>query len=156
MASILSRPQCVKLLLMGLLRMLGLHSLNTPCDVNGLKHGVWKMLRLKKKKKNGHIYQKCCYSFLSHIVFYLSTWWRHQMETLSALLAFCVGNSPVTGEFPTQRPVTQSFDVFFDLHLNKRLGKQSCGWWFETPWCPLWRHRNDTTIKRCIWSKCPN
>ena len=39
----------------------------------------------------------------------LSTWWRHQMETLSALLAFCAGNSPVFGEFPTQRPVTQSF-----------------------------------------------
>ena len=28
-------------------------------------------------------------------------------------------------EFPAQRPVTQSFDVFFDLHLNKRLSKQS-------------------------------
>ena len=40
------------------------------------------------------------------------------METFSALLALCVGNSPVTGEFPTQRPVTQSFDVFFDLRLN--------------------------------------
>ena len=45
------------------------------------------------------------------------------METFSALLALCVGNSPVTGEFPTQRPVTRSFDVdvFFDLHPNKRL-----------------------------------
>ena len=42
------------------------------------------------------------------------TWWRHQMETFSALLAFCEGNSPVTGEFPAQRPVTRSFDVFFD------------------------------------------
>ena len=40
------------------------------------------------------------------------------METFSALLAICAGNSPVTGEFPAQRPVTQSFDVFFDLHLN--------------------------------------
>ena len=39
------------------------------------------------------------------------TWWRHQMETFSALLALCVGNSPVTGEFPSQRPVTRSFDV---------------------------------------------
>ena len=37
------------------------------------------------------------------------------METFSALLAICAGNSPVTGEFPTQRPVTRSFDVFFDL-----------------------------------------
>ena len=44
------------------------------------------------------------------------TWWRHQMETFSALLAICAGNSPVPGEFPAQRPVTRSFDVFFDLH----------------------------------------
>ena len=40
-------------------------------------------------------------------------WWRHQMETFSALLAICAGNSPVSGEFPAQRPVTRSFDVFF-------------------------------------------
>ena len=43
------------------------------------------------------------------------------METFSALLAICAGNSPVPGEFPAQRPVTRSFDVFFDLRLNKRL-----------------------------------
>ena len=70
------------------------------------------------------------------------TWWRHQMELFSALLAICVGNSPVTGEFPTKRPVTRSFDVFFDLRLNKRLNKHSVGWWFETPSCSLWRHCN--------------
>ena len=35
------------------------------------------------------------------------------METFSALLAICTGNAPVTGEFPAQRPVTRSFDVFF-------------------------------------------
>ena len=46
------------------------------------------------------------------------TRWRHQMDTLSALLALCTGNSPVTGEFPSQGPVTRSFDVFFDLCLN--------------------------------------
>ena len=43
--------------------------------------------------------------------------WCHQMETFSALLALCVGNSPATSEFPTQRPATRSFDVFFDLRL---------------------------------------
>ena len=43
------------------------------------------------------------------------------METFSALLAICVGNSPVPGKFPAQMPVTRSFDVFFDLRLNKRL-----------------------------------
>ena len=44
----------------------------------------------------------------------------------SALLAICAGNSPVPGEFPAQRLVTRSFDVFFDLHPNKRLSRQ---WW---------------------------
>ena len=50
-------------------------------------------------------------------------WWRHQMETISALLALCDYNSPVTGEFPTQRPVTRSFGVSFDLCLNKLLSR---------------------------------
>ena len=45
------------------------------------------------------------------------------METFSALLAICAGNSPVTGEIPVQRPVTWSFDIYFDLRLNKRLSK---------------------------------
>ena len=49
-----------------------------------------------------------------------TTWWRYEMETFSVLLALCAGNSPVTGEFPSQRPMTRSFDVFFDLRLNKR------------------------------------
>ena len=70
------------------------------------------------------------------------SWWRHQIETFSALLAIWAGNSPVPGEFPAQRPVTRSFDVFFDLRLNKRLSKQSWGWWFETLPRPLWRHSN--------------
>ena len=70
-------------------------------------------------------------------------WWRHQMKTFSALLALCVGNSSVTGEFPTQRPVARSFDVFFDLRLNKRLSKHWWGWWFETPSRSLWRHCNE-------------
>ena len=69
--------------------------------------------------------------------------WRHQMETFSVWLAICAGNSPVPGEFPTQRPVTRSFDVFFYLRLNKRLSKQSWGWWFQTLSHPLWRQWND-------------
>ena len=55
----------------------------------------------------------------------------------------CEGNSPVPGEFPTQRPVTRSFDVFFELRLNEWLSKQSWGWWLETLLFPLWRHCND-------------
>ena len=78
-------------------------------------------------------YKRC------HIDF---SWWRHQMETLSALLAICAGNSPVPGEFPAQRPVTRSIDVFFELRLNKQLNKQPWGSWFETPQWSLWRHCN--------------
>ena len=77
-----------------------------------------------------------------------------------------------TGEFPAQRPVTRSFDVFFDLRLNKRLSKQSRGWWFETPSRSLWPgtgefpHKSPVTRKMfpfddvimifvifCIWCK---
>ena len=80
---------------------------------------------------------------------FLFPWWRHQMETFSTLLALCVGNSPVTGEFPSQRPVTRSFDVFFDLRPNKRLNKQSKRWWFETPSRSLWHHSNDWHATCC-------
>ena len=47
------------------------------------------------------------------------------METFSALLTICAGNSPAPGEFPAQRPLARSFDVFFDLRLNNRLSKTS-------------------------------
>ena len=47
------------------------------------------------------------------------------METFPFLLTICAVNSPVTGEFLAQRPVTRSFDVFFDLRLNKRLSLNS-------------------------------
>ena len=73
------------------------------------------------------------------------TWWRHQTETFSALLTLCAGNSPGTGEFPAQRPVTRSFDVSFDLRLSKRLSKQSWGWWSEGPSSPLWRPCYEST-----------
>ena len=57
-----------------------------------------------------------------------------QLIAIAALLAICAGNS--------QRPVVRSFDVFFDLRLNKRLSKQCWGWRFETLSRPLWRHCN--------------
>ena len=66
------------------------------------------------------------------------------------------------GEFPAQRPVTGSFDVFVDLRLNKQLSKQPWGWWFETPLWSLWRQFNvlllaETTFiwyvaRRALWS----
>ena len=67
-------------------------------------------------------------------------WWRHQMETFSALLALCARNSPVTGAFPSQRPVTRSVDVFFDLRLNKRLSEQLRRWRFGMQSRSLWHY----------------
>ena len=70
------------------------------------------------------------------------------METFSTLLNICAGNSPVPGEFPAQKPVTRSFDIFFDLRLNKQLSKQSWGWCFETQSGSLWRQCNVIENKR--------
>ena len=67
------------------------------------------------------------------------------METFSALRAICAGSSLVISEFPAQRPVTWSFDVFFHLRLNKWLSKQLWGWWFEMPLHSLWCHSNEFT-----------
>ena len=67
------------------------------------------------------------------------------METFFALLAIYAGNSPVSCELPAQRPVTQSFDVFFDLRLNKLLSKQWWGWWLKTLSRPSWRHWGQMT-----------
>ena len=79
--------------------------------------------------------------------FHFATGWRYQMETFSMLLALCEGIPSVTGGFPSQRPATQSFYVFFDLRLNQRLSKQSISWWFETLSYSLWRHCNDIKFK---------
>ena len=92
---------------------------------------------------------------------HFEAWCRHHMETFSALLALCAGNSPVTGVFSAQRPVTRSFDVSFELRLNKWLSKQSWGWWFETPTRLLWRHCNaspplaliTTYVRWATWCK---
>ena len=69
--------------------------------------------------------------------------WRYQMETFSVLPILCEGNQPAgTDGFPSQSPVTQSFGVFYDLCLNKRLSKQLSRRWFETPLRSLWCHCN--------------
>ena len=81
---------------------------------------------------------KSC-SFSDYRLYHVA-WWRHQIETFSVLLVLCTGNSLVTGEFPSQRPVTRSFDVFFYRRLKKRLSKHSWSWWFETLSRPVWRH----------------
>ena len=86
-----------------------------------------------------HIMERSTYLFHDKS---LDRTWRHQMEAFSASLAICEGNPPVTGGSPSQRPVTGSFDLFFDLRLNKRLSKQSRRRWLETLSGSLWRHCN--------------
>ena len=76
------------------------------------------------------------------------------MKIFSLSLAFRAGNSPVTGEFHSQRPVTRSFDVFFDQCENKWLSKQSWGWWFEMPLRPLWRHCNVKFLTTSLMGVC--
>ena len=70
---------------------------------------------------------------------YNITWWSHQMEPFSALLALCEGNTPVTGGLPSEKPVTRSLDVFFAPRLIKRFSKQSRRRWFDTLLCSLLR-----------------
>ena len=93
-------------------------SVNVCCN---LHRNWWNCLR-------GH----CCRRIMSRHCH--QAWRRHQMKIFSALLALCAGNSPVTGEPPSQRPVTRSFAVSFDLRLNKHSSKQAKG-------CCLRRHR---------------
>ena len=106
--------------------------------------------------RNGNVYEMRNGNNSAGIDSADAAWWRHQMETFSALLAICVGNSPVPGEFSAQRPVTRSFDVLFDLRLNQRLSKHSWGWWFETLSRPLWRHCNGMSAPICLASKKRN
>ena len=80
------------------------------------------------------------------MVLYVPKWWTRMMTSSNGNIfrvtgPLC-GEFTGPGEFPTQRPVTRSFDVFFDLRLNIRLSKQPRGWWFETLSWSLWRHRN--------------
>ena len=88
-----------------------------------------------------------CFSWLTinldnkEIIKILHSWWRHQAKKISSLLALCEGNPLVNGGFPSQRPVTRSFDVFFDMHLNKGLSKQARHRWYKTPSCSLWGQR---------------
>ena len=126
---------------------------NPPGALKNYDHEL-KQAEKREKKSHGFF----IYNHRNTLVKYISGWVKQKAPlqiciittssygNISALLAICAGNSPVTGEFSAQRPVMRSFDVFFDLRLNKRLSKQSWGWWFETPWRSLWRHCNDKFI----------
>ena len=83
-----------------------------------------------------------------------NTWKQHMMTSLNGNIfrvtgPLC-GEFTGPGEFPTQRPVTRSFDVFFDLRLNKRLSKQPWGWWLQTQSWSLWRHCNELQIYNAV------
>ena len=111
----------------------------------------WRLFRLglNELKAVCHSYNSMrmvIYGYQYHIALYSQSlsWWCDQTETFSVLLALCAGNSLVTSEFPSQRQVAWSFDVFLDLHLNKRLSKQLWGWWFETSLQSLWHHCYDS------------
>ena len=104
--------------------------IHTPCvkGIASLNNYLWKALSTPFEQiflNIQHLHQsyicrqmcwvriKCSsksFSFLKCGIQSLA-WWRHQMEAFSALLALCAGTSPVTAEFPQQRPVTQSFEV---------------------------------------------
>ena len=77
------------------------------------------------------------------------SWWRHQIEAFSELLALCAGNWPVTGEFPSQRASDAELWCFFDVGHNKQLNQPSSCWWFEAPCRPLWRHFNVNWEQMC-------
>ena len=87
------------------------------------EYGIWgygrKYLRIP--------FQKPKITYIHWKMWFFYTWWRHQMETFFALLAFCAGNSLVTVEFPAQRHVTRSFDVFLDLRLNGWVNTRNAG-----------------------------
>ena len=92
------------------------------------------------------------FSFSIQCVSYFTqtTWWRHQMETFSALLALCAGNSPMTGEFPTQRSSNAELWCFFGIGEGKQVNEPSICWWFETLLRPLWRHCNASISQQGI------
>ena len=122
---------------------------SAKCQPFCLGLSVLMAMRIGVNVQGDHLWYKTNKHWMTAAL--LCLWWRHQMGTFSGLLAICAGNSPASCEFPAQKPVTRSFDAFLDLCLNKRLRKQSWGWWFETLSRPLWRHCNVTSSPGTKW-----
>ena len=110
---------------------------------------------------------KCCpFSSGIHVLIAVTKYIVGFANFLSRILMMTSSNGSIfrvtgplcgefTGEFHSQRPVTRSFDVFFDLRLNILLSKQAWGWWFETPLRPLWRYCNVRINSRnLVWCWC--
>ena len=137
-------------------------NLNIVIQENAFENVVWKMATILSRPQSVKPSIKQTYG-----------WWNEMPQrprdatamlhhTMRSMMTSSNGNvfrvtGPLCGEFtgpgefPTQRPVTRSFDVFFDLRLNKRLSKQPWGWWFETPSWLLWRQCNALTF---MWRHC--
>ena len=135
----------------GFVRWLTIHYLSQYLPRSALPHGVTShndLSHIFSGTSTANVISKWLWEHVTQL--HISSHISHDdvitMKTFSALLALCVGNSPVNGEFPSQRPVTRSFDVSLIYALNKWLSKQLGGWWFETPSRPLWRHCN---VYRC-------
>ena len=93
------------------------------------------------------------YSYIQQcLLFFIqgNSWQCHQMKIFSTLLAFSAGNSLITVEFRSQRPVMWSFDVLFDLRLNRQLCKQWRWQWLELPSHSSWHHCNVENAQRCV------
>ena len=106
---------------------------------------IMKWISTRLATSRWHSVKKCrqhCFSTGKATNHNLNPWWRHQMETFSALLAFCAGNVPVTGEFPHKGQWCGALVFSLICALNKRLSKQSWGWWFGAPSRSIWRHCN--------------
>ena len=105
---------------------------------------------------------------ISRCLSFLRLLWQWQSQTVHVYVVYMMTSSnwknfrvlvggwdsPVTGEFPSQRPVTRGVDAFFDLRLNKRLSKPSGRWWFETPSRSLWRHCDEIMRHRLVIILC--
>ena len=105
---------------------------------------VWTMDEISTSSSlTSLVYNFCSYKLLVRDFLYIGYFYEVFMMTSSNGNIFRV-TGHLCGEFTG--PVTRNFDVFFDLHLNKRLSKQSRGWRFETPSHPLWRHSNEVLV----------
>ena len=84
------------------------------------------------------------------MAFNVCSWWDDVIKWKHFRIYWpFVREPPLTGEFPSQRPVTRSFDIFFHLLLTKRSSKQSRRWWSPTPSRLLWRHCDVIHSKQC-------
>ena len=128
---------------------------------------TWLLLHQEYSGHNGEtLYLTCLiqlYSF--HFFFMLNAVFRNLSDKTCYMMTSSNGNffrvtSHLCGEFTGHRgtPLTNAsdaeLDVFFDLHLNKRLSKQSRRRWFENPSRSSWRHCNVIIRKISLSGEC--